>query len=1249
MSTDDEGEYTCLASNQLGSIEAKAYLVVFDKPVFTKTMRNLTVGIESKSLTIECNARGKPAPIIYWAKSGQLPSNAQTAGQDDFIILENGNLFIERLSKKYEGTYLCQASNEYGSVETKTNLLVKSVASKPPPVIVYGPQNQTIPINTQAVLECLTTTVSSILFDDISGQKREQLQSQYLSNEKVTISWLKDGQQINTQFDSIKYKIRDTGSLEVNSVQATDSGVYSCMATNFYGRTVSMPASLNVENPNNQYVEFQRNFDTTALPSAPSKPLILLATATSISLSWQPSSHSGHSPIVLYTIEYFSPEWPETHPGWVVVAENLPGVSSFTVNNLQPDTYYMFLVRAKNMQGYGPPSQVSELTKTLFEARSVYQNKNTNEVLERALTGEVVQLHEPAHVLSSSSISITWEILKSASLVEGFYVKYKPIGSRAPYHTLTINDKYKSAAVLSNLEKFTSYEILVEPFSGPITGSESNILQAKTLEDIPSHSPTALTVELDSVTSMAIKWQPPPADQLNGVIIGYKISCLANETKFSLNLNTNATTRAIIVGNLIKDMKYCVKVAAFTKKGTGPFTTQQCVEMSESVLANLDVARSKLNNESIQEALSEPWFIVLIVLICLMIIATLFYCVWFMVRRIRMTKKHQQHKYLSSSSENGSLGAGATHKINNGNSYKLVNNMNDPIWLDTLHSGSNHSSNEPCCCVPDLHHQIFATNNGNSNRHLIHDPSNEASIKSKFLSDTCTQHTNSNSSNSSSNPQQPQYAEIYGPALHQLQQIQMLGNNANPYATSGLFLNTDEQNMDMNHHSPNSANGGSNPYNIINYQTLNNRQTKQQMLNNQYSMKLLADKIQHDMNAMPMNANTMNEQKKLLKYLQQSTQSQSNTPRVLTKNIQNRLKSEANANQFCTMHHQPSGNSDFINQQRFAMPQLIQPVPHQMVTYLSDNMHQTTTDTITNDAIRNFLEQIPANPNQMALNALLQQQQQQQPPNSASTPIPSLPVVPPPSLASALLAQQQNHQQLTQQQQKQLIEGYNNLLNTISRSQVQAHSPVQYNSPWNEAQQQQQQQQQQLRHQSSFRLGTNQPSNNSSLISTISRAQQAQQQSTFTAQQYANRQNQQQMEEQQDYSSISPVDDIEEMGYKQQQQRNMNQQPQHGAHSWVSVGDSNSNPISSSYESSSGTNQNTHSLNTSDISSSKESQSAACQQHYANHDLDEEQQRGKSLFQPIAKRNDLNINESSEVYMPDMVNIFLNFFFIFIK
>ena len=485
-------------------------------------------------------------------------------------------------------------------------------------------------------------------------------------------------------------------------MQKSDSGVYKCVATNSYGQTVSMPAHLNVENPNNQYVEFQRNHETTALPSAPTQPVILATTTRSVRLSWQPSSHSGHSPLRSYSIEYFSPEWAQHLPGWTVLVEDVGPASSFTVDNLQPDTYYMFVVRARNGQGAGPPSPVSDLVKTLFEPQVLFRNKNSNELLEKALTGEVVQLNEPAESLSSTSLNISWKIYKSAFLIEGFYIKYKPIGSKE-YVSETLSDSKRSSYIINNLQKFTAYEVLVEPFSGAIRGSESNAVHAKTREDVPTQSPIGLSVELDTVTSVSIKWQPPPFNHMNGIIIGYKISCVANETKFSLNLNTNSTTRAIILGNLVENMRYCIKVAAYTKVGVGPFASQKCVEMSSLSLVNNQVSRKELPGSIYERAkgVVGEWWLVVVASVSVLVVAGAFlYCVACRIRR-RLPFKKKQHKYLSSS-ENGSLSV--PHKIDqNGNRYKLVN---DTIWLDTMHSNSNNSNPE-CCCVPDLHHQIF--------------------------------------------------------------------------------------------------------------------------------------------------------------------------------------------------------------------------------------------------------------------------------------------------------------------------------------------------------------------------------------------------------------------------------------------------------------------------------------------------------------------------------------------------------------
>lgn len=1203
VQVEDEGEYTCVATNQLASIEAKAYMIVYEKPSFIKTMSNLTIGIDSKSLTIECNARGKPQPVIYWAKSGhnpQKPINSNDpqsdddmgsiATQDDFLILENGNLFIERLSKKYEGTYLCQASNEYGSIETKTYLQTKSIQSKPPPIIVYGPQNQTIPINTQATLECITSTASTSILTKNVNNNENSLND---NSEKIEIAWFKgvDQIKIQTQFEMNKYTILNSGSLQINAVQNTDTGVYKCQATNSYGQTASMPAYLNIENPNNQYVEFRRNYQATALPSAPTQPLILTTTTNSVSLSWQPSSHSGHSPIRSYVIEYFSPEWPKYLPGWTLLIDNILPINSYTVENLQSDTYYMFIVRARNDQGFGPPSQVSDLVKTMFEPQVLFRNKNSNDLLEKALTGEIIQLNEPPEIISSTSINITWKIFKSEFLIEGFYIKYKPIGSKS-YLTHTLLGNREKHFVLKNLQKFTTYEILIEPFSGLIKGSESNIAQAKTKEDTPTQSPINLNVEIDTLNSISIKWQPPPFSHMNGIILGYKIVCLTNETKLNLNLNTNATTRAIILGNLIQELKYCIKVAAYTRIGTGPFTTSKCIEMtSASLNAKQNViikASDSVNSQSqfstkLKNLISQPWFIVCVALVLSVLIFSMFYCAFYKLKKYSFRKKHK--KYLSSS-ENCSLNV--PHKIDNGNRYKLVN---DTIWLDTLHSNSNNSNNQECCCGPDLHHQLFLNQNSsalNGNMNLNNDLNSPAlsslekqrlqnmSIKSKFTASTNSgDHPNNLSLCSSSVAQQlqqqPQYAEIYGPSsLHQQQQHHH-HTMANPYATTGLFVNQlSENNLSNNSNMKYSS------YTI-------------KMLNDNKAAIAITNQQQQDTNdQLPLT-----EQKKLLKYLQ-ATQSQTNTPRVHLKNLQNTNRVKSVEQQ---QHQSNNSFSNFHNHSilPLQLQETFNTLPIQTQHQIINQILATTTDPTKTSQKNN-------NPN-----------------------LPTLPLAPPPSLASALYAQQQY------QQQQQLIEDF--IQNTLARGQQQQQpSPVQYNSPWNVNLDGDTVNNHPTSNLNNRRLQTLSPNINKNSQMSFN-ANHNLLSSTFTAQQYANRtlnnklhisHQHQLQQQQQDYSSISPVSEIndEYISYPQQQQFQQNQFSQHllanktklnenslknvilKNENWAcssSINDtqSSSNPVSS--------NSLTNSSNSSNLSSKRSSRSgdelapAFQQQHYSNH------------------------------------------------
>ena len=65
-------------------------------------------------------------------------------------------------------------------------------------------------------------------------------------------------------------------------------------------------AVLRVEAPTNPDIIFHRTPDSSTFPGPPKQPRVLNLTETSIALSWQPDGNSGASPVLAYTLEYFS-------------------------------------------------------------------------------------------------------------------------------------------------------------------------------------------------------------------------------------------------------------------------------------------------------------------------------------------------------------------------------------------------------------------------------------------------------------------------------------------------------------------------------------------------------------------------------------------------------------------------------------------------------------------------------------------------------------------------------------------------------------------------------------------------------------------------------------------------------------------------------------------------------------------------------------------------------------------------------
>ncbi|KAH9374305.1 hypothetical protein HPB48_005625 [Haemaphysalis longicornis] len=243
-------------------------------------------------------------------------------------VLENGSLVISEVTLEDQGHYLCEASNGVGPALSVVAYLDVNV----PPYFSEEFETKTVRSKDDVTISC-----------EVFGET------------PLTVSWSKDRKpfgdlalprfvlQEDTTAEGIVSKVF------IPSVGRDDSGVFSCEATNSYGkkdRTIQLIVQGAPETPRDIHVE--------------------QVTSRSVTLYWtQP--HTGNSPILGYTILYV-PEAgkrqfdicimlsvkykPHMQQDWILLSNNIQMAQSpVTLPDLVPGTWYDIMVSAYNDAG----------------------------------------------------------------------------------------------------------------------------------------------------------------------------------------------------------------------------------------------------------------------------------------------------------------------------------------------------------------------------------------------------------------------------------------------------------------------------------------------------------------------------------------------------------------------------------------------------------------------------------------------------------------------------------------------------------------------------------------------------------------------------------------------------------------------------------------------------------------------------------------------------------------------------------
>ncbi|KAG1671035.1 Down syndrome cell adhesion molecule-like protein Dscam2 [Nymphon striatum] len=198
----------------------KKRITVYGLP-YIHDIDNVTVAA-GQNATLNCYVSGHPIKFMQVEKSGK-----------DY---QNGSLFIADVKdEEDEGWYTCSASNGKGQVDKKSTYL--NVMNKPS--IMKGLKKQEIKYGSPL------STICSVLSGD----------------EPVSISWLKDGNEIKLRKGTDVSTTKMYSVLQIRKVQKEHTGNYTCVAENKVGKdikTVSLTILYSpewIKEPSNKYAE----------------------------------------------------------------------------------------------------------------------------------------------------------------------------------------------------------------------------------------------------------------------------------------------------------------------------------------------------------------------------------------------------------------------------------------------------------------------------------------------------------------------------------------------------------------------------------------------------------------------------------------------------------------------------------------------------------------------------------------------------------------------------------------------------------------------------------------------------------------------------------------------------------------------------------------------------------------------------------------------------------------------------------
>ncbi|XP_058145240.1 neural cell adhesion molecule 1 isoform X3 [Dasypus novemcinctus] len=324
---DDAGIYKCVVTGEDGSeSEATVNVKIFQKLMF-KNAPTPQEFREGEDAVIVCDVVSSLPPTIIWKHKGRdviLKKDVR------FTVLSNNYLQIRGIKKTDEGTYRCE-----GRILARGEINFKDIQ-----VIVNVPP--TVQARQSIVNATANLGQSVTLVCDAEGFP------------EPTMSWTKDGEQIENEEDEKYIFSDDSSELTIRKVDKNDEAEYICIAENKAGE---QDASIHLKvfaKPKITYVENQ-----TAMELEEQVTLTCEASGDPIpSITWRTSTRNISSE---EKASWTRPEKQEQTLDGHIVVRSHARVSSLTLKSIQYTDAGEYICTASNTIGQDSQSMYLEV------------------------------------------------------------------------------------------------------------------------------------------------------------------------------------------------------------------------------------------------------------------------------------------------------------------------------------------------------------------------------------------------------------------------------------------------------------------------------------------------------------------------------------------------------------------------------------------------------------------------------------------------------------------------------------------------------------------------------------------------------------------------------------------------------------------------------------------------------------------------------------------------------------------------